>query len=301
NDERRRAALGGKTAATEKGEFNSPLQYGLTGFAKAYGGFGANTSTHAATGYDFGGVGLLSGVGYKFAPELELGALIGYSYNHADLYRDLGEATDNVIRLGAYGNWQWDNFYFNTAPTFGIHIQNTERNITFMKQTAKADNTGFDFAWYNRFGYTFELPQKFFITPSYALGMAYLHNPSYTETGAAAALKVNAYDNWSLTQNLEVRVGKLFQISDRFALLPEIWGGWEHEYLSANDVTMRFAAAQNVAWSAPVTRIAADRAVFGAGLTTLISNKYELFGRYNQRLWDGGHSATFTVGIGVKF
>jgi uncharacterized protein with beta-barrel porin domain len=307
-----RASLGGKSANTplRRGwgglsagnrEAVDGVVSGLTGFAKAYGGFGANKSTHAATGYDFGGVGLISGLGYKFSRELELGALIGYSYNHSELYRHFGEVTDNVLRLGAYGNYTFDNFYFNTAPTFGIHLLDTERHLDFMNQTAKADRTGFDFSWYNRFGYTFELPKNIFLTPSYALGMSYLHNPSYTEYGAAAALKVNDHDSWSLNQNLELRLGKLFQISNSFAILPEIWGGWEHEYLSANDVTMRFAAIESTQWSAPVTRIADDRAVFGAGVTTLISNKYEVFGRYNQRLWDGGHSSTFTAGVSVKF
>ncbi|GHV20270.1 hypothetical protein AGMMS49959_07240 [Planctomycetales bacterium] len=295
-----RASAGGKPfGMTGSGDAGH-----LTGFVKAYGGFGANGSTGSFNGYDFGGVGVLTGVGYRFANELELGALFGYSWNKAESYGNYGESTDNVIRLGVYGNYSYDNFFFNTSPTFGIHLINSERNIhNFGGQnfgTAKSDRTGYDFSWLNRLGYVFELPADFYLTPSYALAMSYFQDPSHSEHGAGgASARFGDYDQWSLLQTLELRLGKLFRVSDCFALLPEVWGGWEHDYINNNNTVGQSLGDFN--YVANVRGLAQDRAVLGVGLTTIIQNKYEVFGRYDERLWDGGHASQFTVGLSVKF
>ncbi|GHS90994.1 hypothetical protein FACS1894139_04790 [Planctomycetales bacterium] len=299
-----RASAGGATGSGDRG---------LVGFVKAYGGFGSQDNTarngRKITGSDFGGVGVATGVGYKLSQELELGALIGYSWNHTESKTptggnfSLGEITDNTLRLGLYGNFTWDNLFVTSSPTFGIHLLNGERAVS-ATQKAKNDRTGFDFSWFNRAGYTFALPAEFFITPSYALGMTYLHDPAHSEYGvpAAAAVKYHDYDNWSLLQTLDLRVGRLFRVNDCFALLPEIWGGWEHEYLDPNSVTTTMGAgALDYTAQYRVPGIAQDRAVLGVGLTTIIQNKYEVFGRYDERLWDGGHLSQFSVGLSVKF
>ncbi|GHV23866.1 hypothetical protein AGMMS49959_18450 [Planctomycetales bacterium] len=295
------AQFGGRSSAGGKptGATGAGAGY-VTGFVKAYGGFGSQGSTHAAAGYDFGGVGVLVGSGYKFANELELGALFGYSWNKAESYGNYGENTDNILRLGLYGNYAYDNLFFNTAPTFGIHLINTERNTIL--GTAKSDRTGFDFSWFNRLGYTFELPADFYLTPSYALSMTYFRDPSHSEYGTGSvSSRFGDYDQWSLVQNLELRVGKLFRVSDCFALLPEIWGGWEHEYINNNNTVAQSFTTVQGNWVAPVKAIAQDRAVLGVGLTTIIKNKYEVYGRYDERLWDGGHASQFTLGLSVKF
>jgi outer membrane autotransporter protein len=205
------------------------------------------------------------------------------------------------LRLGLYGNFTWDNLFVTSSPTFGIHLLNGERAITATEK-AKNDRTGFDFSWFNRAGYTFALPAEFFITPSYALGMTYLHDPAHSEYGVAAPVKYHDYDNWSLLQTLDVRVGRLFRVSDCFALLPEIWGGWEHEYLDPNSATTTLGVgATSITDTYRVPGIAQDRAVLGAGLTTLIRDKYEISARYDERLWDGGHLSQFSLGLSVKF
>jgi hypothetical protein len=297
-----RAAAGGATGSGDRS---------LAGFIKAYGGFGSqdNYSRHGNryAGSDFGGAGVATGVGYKLSQELELGALFGYSWNHSEQKtpdggtHSLGNVTDNTLRLGLYGNFTWDNLFVTSSPTFGIHLLNGERTVG-ANEKAKSDRTGFDFSLYNRAGYTFALPAEFFITPSYALGMTYLHDPEHREYGASPSVKYHDYDNWSLLQALEARVGRLFRVNDCFAILPEIWAGWEHEYLDSNDATTTTSF-----WGLPLTNqfkvqgVAQDRALLGVGLTTLIKDKYEVSARYDERLWDGGHLSMFTAGVNVKF
>ncbi|GHS93311.1 hypothetical protein FACS1894139_03470 [Planctomycetales bacterium] len=284
------AAAGGSPVAKKQ----------MTGFIKGYGGFGSQGSGKAV-GYEFDGMGLLAGLGYNFSRELQAGALLGYSYNHAELYHGFGWAVDNVLRLGLYGNYNWDKFFFNTAPTLGVHFIDTRRQIGEMGVTAKNERTGVDFSWYNRAGYTFALPQDFYLTPSASLSLSYLHNPAYSESGANGAnLRVDAYNNWSLLQTLDLRAGKKFQVGESFAVLPEIWAGWEHEYIDSNDMRVGFAG-NNQQWDAPVADIGANRLLLGLGLTTLIRDKYEVFARYDERLWGDGHASQFTVGANAKF
>lgn len=273
-----------------------------SGWLKAYGGFGGVDATAAAAGYSFGGVGAMAGIERQFGAELSLGALVGWSFNRSALDHDLGDATDNILRLGLYGDYYWEGFQFATSPSFGIHMMENERRVNFLGYTAKSDRTGFDFNWYNKIGYTYEFCNGLMLTPSYALGMTYMHDPAHSEHGAPGAnLQIRDYDHWSLLQNLELKVGKVFQVNDRVAILPEIWGGWEHEYLSSNDVSMAFAAAANNSWNAPVSDIAADRAVFGAGVKTMVGDRWQIDARYDQKIWDGGYSTNFALGATLKF
>jgi hypothetical protein len=173
------------------------------------------------------------------------GTLFGYSWNHADTYGNYGEATDNLLRLGGYGDYQYEVgpgfFQWTTAPTFGIHILSTERRIASMNELAKSDRTAFDFTFFNKLDYTVELPRDFYLTPSYSLAMSYYHDGAYSETGAAnAGLHVGDYDTWSLLQNLELKIGKLVHVNDCLAILSEIWGGWEHEYLRSKHCDAEF-------------------------------------------------------------
>ncbi|GHS90404.1 hypothetical protein FACS1894107_00860 [Planctomycetales bacterium] len=293
-------AMGGRpTGATGSGS-NSYA----TGFVKAYGGFGSQGGIGGMPGYDFQNVGALIGAGYRFARELEVGGLFGYSYNTAEAYHGYGKASDHTLRLGLYGNLNYDNFFFNTTPTFGIHMLSSERYFRELGYgTAKSDDrTGFDFSWSNRLGYVFELPANFFLTPSYGLAMTYYRDPEHSESGARGAnLKFDAYDSWSLLQSLELRVGKKINISDCFALLPEFWAGWEHDYLTPNRVNAVLAGDTSRGYSAPVLGIAQDRALLGVGLKTLIQNKYEVSARYDARIWGEGHNQQFNVGLSVKF
>lgn len=274
------------------------------GALKFYGGFGEEGSSGDATGYDFGGVGALTSLDYAFSQEIRAGVLIDYSYNRANLYNNLGNATDNVLRVGPFASFNWDKLFVDTAPTMGIHMLETERNIGFLNTAAKGERTGCDVNWFNQVGYQFDLPKEIMLTPSYGLGFTAMYDPEYTETGAAsgANLKVNEFTSYSLVQNLDLKLGRIFQIGKNVGLLPEVWGGWEHEYLNnAGDITSAFAAAPSQSWTSPVNAIAQDRAVLGAGLTTLITDRWSLSGRYEQRIWQGGMSTNFSAGIKVSF
>ncbi|MDR0867236.1 MAG: autotransporter outer membrane beta-barrel domain-containing protein [Planctomycetota bacterium] len=304
---------------------------GLTSFVKAYGGFGSEGNQSRRAGYDLGNAGVLAGLGYQLGKELELGGLVGYSYNNATSFKKSGTAdfngfivditdfqddlTDNVLRVGFYGNYKWNNLFVNTSPTVGVHFLSDEEHITVGYAANSVDSskisrydTGFDFSWYNRVGYVFELPKGFYLTPSYSLAMTYLHTASATG-GEDTTDRYNLTyrnisgneNNWSLLQTLDARLGKVFNLSDNFAILPEFIAGWEHEYIDPKQTGAYVRGGTWDKYTAPIQGIAQDRAILGVGLSTIIAKKYEVSARYDERLWGDGHNSNFTVGLSVKF
>ncbi|MBP5234166.1 MAG: autotransporter outer membrane beta-barrel domain-containing protein, partial [Planctomycetes bacterium] len=273
------------------------------GFLQIDGGFGAEGSAPGgAVGYDYRGLGLLAGLERRYGEELALGALLGWTTNHGDLSQSRGEAHDNVLRLGGYGAWRWGGFFGTLAPTVGCHLLETRRHVGFMGRTARGGRTGLDVHLLGQAGYVWELPHDFLVTPEASLAMTYMHDPEYTEAGAGGAcLKIDALDDWSLTQNLKLTVGKAVRLGGGFALLPEVWGGWEHEYGATNDVSCAFAAVPGMKWRVPVADIASDRAVVGAGVHALFNDRVDLYGRYELKAWKGGSFHQFSLGAGIKF
>ncbi len=274
------------------------------GMLKVYGGFGNNGSTTTATGYDFGSAGILAGIDYTLSNELRLGGLINYSYNRANLYNNLGNATDHVLRIGPYSSYSFDNLFVDFSPTVALHQLKTVRNINFMNTSATGERNGMDLDLFAQTGYRIDLPKDFMLTPSYSLSFTTLYDPQYTETGASggANLKVSEYTSYSLRQKLQLKLGKIFVINNRIALLPEIWGGWEHEYLSEDsEITTSFATVPSQSWTTPVSKIAADRATFGASLTTMISSRWELNSRFNHTLWETCFNTEFALSAKLKF
>ncbi len=272
-------------------------------WANGFGGFGEQGTDGTMIGYDFWNIGTMVGLDYAFAKELRVGALFGYSYNSTDVYWGAGDSTDNLLRFGAYASYNWDNFFVDLSPTMGVHILESKRNI-WNGATAKGDRTGVDFNISGTVGYTFNLPADIQLTPSYSLGYTLFYDPEYTETGAGAAnVKYNSFTSNSLLQDLGVRLGKLIRTSDDLAFLPEVWGGWEVEYLNTGGTrnTTTTASIGSQTYGTTMNSMATNRAYWGLGLTALIKDNVSVFGRYDQKIWDKGYNVGFTAGVKVSF
>ncbi len=272
-------------------------------WANGFGGFGEQGTDDSMIGYDFWNIGTMIGLDYAFARELRVGTLFGYSYNKTDVYWNSGDSSDNQLRFGAYASYNWDNFFVDISPTMGVHIIESKRNI-WNGATAKGERTGIDFNISGTVGYTFNLPAEIQLTPSYSLGYTMFYDPDYTETGAGAAnVKFDSYTTNSLLQDLGVRVGKLFRTSDDLAFLPEVWGGWELEYLNTGGTrdTTTAASIGSQTYGTVMNGMATNRAYWGLGLTALIKENVSVFGRYDQKIWDKGYNVGFTTGVKVSF
>ncbi len=293
-------------AAYESAEYNpaATATYGKTQvWANGFGGFGEQGTTDGSTGYDFYNAGTMVGIDYAFAQELRIGALLGYSYNKTDGYANSGNSTDNIIRLGAYASYNWDNLFIDLSPTCGIHIIDAKRNLN-TGATATGERTGVDFNINTTIGYSFKLPQEIMLTPSYSLGYTLYYDPEYTETGSGVQNNNFAsFTSNSLLQDLGVRLGRLFRQSENLAFLPEVWGGWEVEYLNTggNRNSTTSAALFSNTYSTSMNGMATNRGYWGGGLTALINDNISVFGRYDQKIWDSGYNVGFSAGIKIIF
>lgn len=273
-------------------------------WSNAYGGEGDQGREGYTSGYDFYNVGVMFGLDYAFGSELRVGTLYGYSYNKTKAYHNQGESTDNVIRWGAYASYNRDNLFIDLIPTVGIHLLKSERNLAINGQTAKSERTGRDFNLTGTIGYDFELPHEFTVTPSYRLGYTHFYDPEYSENGAGAGnLKVESFTSNSLLQDIGIKAGKLFHVSDGLAFLPEVWGGWEVEYLNTGGVRNSTTAAVigGQTYATTVNDMAKHRGYWGAGLTALVDDSISVFGRYDHKIWHKEYYAGFSAGIKIDF
>ncbi len=275
-----------------------------SGFMQLYGGFGEQRSKGDCAGYDYNHAGVISGLDYRFSRELSVGSIIDYNYSRSKIYSHMGDGSDKVLRLGTYAAYQWNNLFIDTAPSVAAHMIKTYRSIDFLNTTAEGKRTGIDFNWMNTIGYEFGFDSGYSLTPAYSLAFTDFYEPGYTETGAGsgADLKVSDYSCYSLLQNIDVRISRLFEINDSLILLPEIWGGWELEYLdSGTDVTSAFAAAPDQSWTVNIATVAPNRVIFGAAVTALINENTSILCRYGQKLWSGGYETDFSIGLKISF
>ena len=288
--------------AYEEG-FSEDSNYGvyqkLQVWAKGYVGFGEQGTVDEMLGYDFWNIGTMVGLDYACARELRVGALFGYSYNDTTQYEGAGDSQDNVLRLGAYSSYNWDNFFIDLSPTMGIHMIESRRNIWNGTQ-AKGERTGIDFNMSGTVGYDFVLPGEFRITPSYSLSYTMFYDPEFSESGAGAAnVDYDSFTSNSLIQDLEVKVGKLFRTSSKLAFLPEVWGGWEVEYLNTGGTRNTVNVGQN--FDTNMNGMATHRGYWGMGITALIRDNISVYGRYDQKIWDTGYNVGFTAGVKICF
>ena len=278
----------------------------LGGFVKVFGGYGEQGSDNenGYTGYSSITTGIVVGLDYALSRELRLGGLLAYSYSHSNIYNDLGEGRDNTIRFGAFGSYLWDNFFFDLSPTVGVHMLKSSRNInTILGKTAIGKRTAVDFNIQGTLGYNFKLPLNIIITPSYGLSYTYFNDPGYIETNAGGAnLKVNSFSSQSLLQDIEVRIGKYFNVNDDLQLLPELWGGWRMEYLNTGgELRAAFTGALTESFNNKIRNTNKQRAFAGAGLTALVGDNISIFGRYDHEVSESSFNATLTAGIKIFF
>ncbi len=275
----------------------------VTVWANGFGGFGEQGTIGNDIGYSFWNAGTLVGFDYAIAKELRVGALLGYSYNKTTINWNSGDSKDNALRIGAYSSFNWDSFFVDFSPTMGVHMIESNRNI-WDGSVAKGERIGLDFNVNGTIGYNFNLPFGINFIPEYALTYTLFNDPQYTETGADAAnVTYCSYTSNSLVQDVGIKLGKLIKVSDKLSFLPEVWGGWEHEFLDTggerNTVTSASIGAQ--AYTTEMNAMAQNRAYWGIGITALLKDNVSIYGRYDQRVWHKGFNIGFLAGIKINF
>ncbi len=275
----------------------------ITVWSNGFGGFGEQGSVDHMTGYSFWNSGTIVGIDYTFNRELRAGALLGYSYNYTNTNHHLGNSIDNALRFGGYSSYNFDNIFVDLSATTGVHLIKSTRYI-WDGTTTEGERTGIDLNVNSKFGYGFMIADDVFLTPSYSLSYTFFNDPEFTETGSGVSnVSYASFSSNSLVQDIGVNIGRLCRISDNLAFLPEVWGGWEYEYLDTGGTrnTTTSASLGANTYTTEMNSMANNRGYYGAGVTALIGENVSVYGRFDHKIWNKGYNINFLVGVKVSF
>jgi len=171
--------------------------------------------TAGAPGWEITNYGVVVGFDTALNSSWNWGVAAGYSEPSAESDSPLMDHEIDItgFQLATYLDWTASNDMFvELIGLVGFNENDSTRNINFAGITRKAEGD-YD-SWYARLygavGYTFELGEKFTLSPVAQFGYTYVDEDSYVETGAGAFnLSVQDNDAESLIIGVEGRASYL--------------------------------------------------------------------------------------------
>ena len=179
-------------------------------------------------------------------------------------------------------------------------MTNLDRDVIVagLGRTAESDYVAHDVTTHVGGGYTLNL-FGCDVTPAAALYYAVFHRPSFDESGAGAAnLDVERETSQSLRSDLELSVAKVFECGTA-KVMPEIYGGWRHEYCGQDGLSARFR--QGVTDFSINNDTIRDKAYFGLGVSALLSEDLSLYVQYEGSVSTSDTANSIVVGVGWSF
>jgi outer membrane autotransporter protein len=196
-------------------------------------------------GYNATTFGLALGGDGLISPEYRVGLALSYGHSNVDSTgASTGNKTDiDSFQLTAYGSLE-DNspWLVDGAATFALNKYENTRDITFASVQAKGEFDGYQAGARLNVGYEI-VNNGFNLVPKALAQYTYLHQQSYTETGAGALnLKVDADNIHSFTTGLGLSVNKVF-VGTTWTTKPELSAMWLYDWADTRiESTAAFAS-----------------------------------------------------------
>lgn len=220
--------------------------------------------------------GFLVGVDYQWTDDFATGVFGGFQFNQAN-YDGGGFAKGNGVTFGVYGTYSNDTgWYVDGLVGGGYTAFQTRRTIIFgtIDRTADADpgagqfnvslNLGKDWSAGNlRFG------------PVAGLQYTYATTSSFSEQGADSLdLAISPFGTNSLRSTLGARAAYLWNLSEKFTLVPELRALWMHEFLNGGEtLTSSLDGGRGPSFDYQTGSTYADSLFAGAGLGMKIGDQ----------------------------
>lgn len=165
---------------------------------KTYGSYGEQNNKDNINGFDIKTYGLGFGVDGEYATNQKIG--LGFFYTNADVdVNNVSQKSDiDVYSLIVYGNVPVIDDKTNFLYQVGYSWQKTDtnRDIEFVNQTAKADYTSKIASVDLKLVRDFRVNEEILLQPYVSTLYRHFETPSYTETGADALnLNVNKFSS----------------------------------------------------------------------------------------------------------
>ncbi len=247
----------------------------------------------------------VAGVQFGIDKQLDKNFIAGIGGGYDQMHFDGGDLASsgvtNTFRVGPYATWYNDVFYLDGSLTGGFHANNIGRQAAVNDETYSADGDyrANDLSLYLGGGRDYHIGE-YTLSPLVSMQYIYLRQNSFTETGdAETTLAVDARD----ANSLRSRVGSVLRREYQWGstkIIPEIVGGWAHEYLADDPLEAQFVGGVSP-FSIDRGGVFRDAGFFSVNLTVQRRERASVFARYNGEYSSGGHFNAVDAGLVVQF
>jgi uncharacterized protein with beta-barrel porin domain len=266
-----------------------------------FGVFFGERSSGDHLGFQSNVAGVQFGIDKQYDENFIFGIGGGYDQLHvdtADLY-SAGEA--ETFRIGPYLTWFNDEWYCDASFTGGFHGNSVGRqvNVGGDEYVAHGNYRANDLSLYVGGGRDIQVADST-LSPLVSLQWIGYRQNEFTESNADGAnLEVDPLDAHSLRSRVGgqwMRVYRWHQVK----IVPEVFGGWAHEYLANDNLEARFLGGAT-RFSTDRGGIFRDSGYYGVTLTAIPREHSSFFARYNGEYSSGGHFAAVDLGVVYEF
>jgi len=246
--------------------------------------FSNQASVNNVPSYRSSSGGFLGGADYRLGDALSAGLYAGYQGAFAD-YDGNGRTVLNGVRFGGYASYgKATGFFANTMVGGGYTSYTVTRPISFgnLSRTAKSAPGGGDFESLLNLGYNWQLG-NFNFGPVATAQYTYLGIAPFTENGADSLdLKIGQQNANSLRTLFGGQVAYLWQISPKWAIIPQGSLYWQHEFLqNPRTIDASLDGGSGPAFAYRTAAPSRDSIYAGAGVTVQLGERWNTNFYYN--------------------
>lgn len=270
-------------------------------FIRPFGVFYRQDSTSQSSGFSAQSVGAHFGVDENISDNFILGIGGAYAHSFIKFNSGLGEADIDSFRIGPYFTYYKNNWFIDGSVTLGYHLNKTSRDIRFggIDRTAKSRYDAYDISTFITAGYDI-FYENWTLTPSASMQYSCYRNEKFKESGAGAAgLVVDAQTQQLLLGSLGLRLHTVTRLLD-FKVAPEIFVGYSHRFTDDDSMNARFVNGVTK-FSTNIDTDKTDSVYYGAGLSSLLTERISAFVRYEGEAYSGNKSNSLNLGFTITF
>ncbi len=281
---------------------------GIGVWARGVGEFGSQAGNADLTRFTYSTGGVVGGIDWQPREDLIVG--FGASYLGTALNWDLSSGNGNIsyAKFGLYGSYFTPRWFVDGVFSGGVNWTDTARNILIMSDSplmpvvnrqASGSQTGHDLSLQGRAGVNL-FPWNWCLTPMAGLSYFYLHQDSFTESGANGLnLDVRPNQAQTLRTTLGARLARTFTTASGYKITPEAQAGWAHNFILDNRVINASLIDLGGAFATRGFNSDTDSLLAGAGITAQLRNGLAFSAHYGAEIGQG--FGFHTVNLGMRF
>lgn len=224
--------------------------------------------------------GITVGIDREFHKNLTLGVFLGEGYSDTVLDNG-GNVKAHSGRVGLYGGFHQNGFYFNNSLSGGITAFESERNISFLNESASGSTLGYDLSGQTTMGVDFQTGQWVW-GPLGQFNYCYQSIDSFKEKDSSAALKVFEQTAFQLETGAGLRISRPFSYQG-WKWIPEIRALAAYEWYPPKAIEARFNAGGR-AFTVTPSGTGHTRIKPGAGFSLIFSDYNSLHLFYESKI-----------------